>query len=250
MTFLLIWFFGDLFNFTGAVLTEQIASVQVTGAYFVLTDVAIFSQYCYYKYFYKRKHALDEEFAEEESVSLLKGDAVDFDNASIDSDNTASKSEMDPVFPISRHTPDYSLNSHAHVWILVVIAASLISRINASTESPAHGQEGVIVGSVLAWASGMLYFTSRIPQIITNYRLKTADGLSLALFVLTISANLSYAGAILLRFPPLDTKFFQSILPYIIGSVGTLVFDFIILYQARLYRHPPRTHHAYSHTAE
>ena len=240
MTFLLIWFFGDLFNFTGAVLTEQIASVQLTGAYFVLTEAATLSQYCYYKYFYKRKIASDEEFAEEESVWLLKGDEPENGSTSIKSEKTASNSVVG----------DYSLNSRAHVWILVVIAASLISRINASTESPAHGQESVIVGSVLAWTSGMLYLTSRIPQICTNYRLKTAAGLSPVLFIFTISANLSYAMAILLRFPPMDTKFFQSILPYLIGSVGTLTFDFTILYQTRLYRHPPRSVRAHSHMAE
>lgn len=58
------------------------------------------------------------------------------------------------------------------------------------------------------------------------------EGLSLALFVITILGNSCYGLSILLRLPIIDTKFYLSTLPYIIGSMGTIVFDFVILAQA------------------
>jgi uncharacterized protein with PQ loop repeat len=91
------------------------------------------------------------------------------------------------------------------------------------------------IGIILAWVSSTFYFFSRVPQIITNYRLREVEGLSILLFILTISGNLFYGFGILLRFPPIDLKFYQSTLPYLIGSIGTLLFDIMIVYQAIIY---------------
>ncbi|KAJ3090489.1 hypothetical protein HK102_003561 [Quaeritorhiza haematococci] len=111
----------------------------------------------------------------------------------------------------------------------------VVARARRCDEPPPVGQWGVILGSIFAWASGLLYFFSRIPQILENHHTKSVAGLSLLLFVLTIIGNLCYGVAILLRLPAFDAKFFQSILPYMIGSTGVLIFDFTILGQAIAY---------------
>jgi uncharacterized protein with PQ loop repeat len=77
--------------------------------------------------------------------------------------------------------------------------------------------------------------SGRIPQIRVNYNTKSVQGLSTLLFLFTIISNVTYGLSVLLRFPPLDTKFFSSTFPYIFGSAGTLVFDFIIMYQIHIY---------------
>ena len=57
------------------------------------------------------------------------------------------------------------------------------------------------------------------------------------MFILTIFANSTYGMAIVLRHPTADvSKFFESTLPYIIGSLGTLAWDVVILGQALVYR--------------
>lgn len=55
-------------------------------------------------------------------------------------------------------------------------------------------------------------------------------------FFVTVSSNLTYGLSILLRLPKLDETFVLDTLPYLIGSVGTLLFDFIIITQAHLYK--------------
>ncbi|KAJ3279907.1 PQ loop repeat-containing protein 2 [Borealophlyctis nickersoniae] len=93
----------------------------------------------------------------------------------------------------------------------------------------------VTLGSILAWVSGTLYFFSRIPQILENHRNRSTEALSLALFFYTILGNLTYGLSIMLRLPKIDAAFFSSVLPYIIGSIGILVFDLVILGQAVSY---------------
>lgn len=75
----------------------------------------------------------------------------------------------------------------------------------------------------------------RVPQILENARKKSVQGLSVALFFCTILGNLTYGASIILRFPPLDTHFYASTLPYIFGSLGVLMFDIMILGQFALY---------------
>lgn len=94
----------------------------------------------------------------------------------------------------------------------------------------------VIAGSMMAWISGTLYFTSRIPQILVNHQTKSVEALSLVGWIIIILGNAFYGLSILFRLPNAsDAKFYQSTLPYIIGSAGTITFDFVILFQAYLY---------------
>jgi len=100
-----------------------------------------------------------------------------------------------------------------------------------------------IFGSLMAWSSGILYFTCRIPQIVENKRNRSVEGLTIILFVCTILGNLFYGLSILTRFPPIDTKFFTGTLPYLIGSIGTFIFDIIIIYQFQIYKSTGVTYH-------
>jgi uncharacterized protein with PQ loop repeat len=103
-------------------------------------------------------------------------------------------------------------------------------------ESPNLTLGQKIFGSIMAWSSGLLYFCSRIPQILENKRNRSVEGLSILLFICTILGNLFYGLSILTRFPPIDTKFFTGTLPYLIGSIGTFIFDIMIIYQFNAYK--------------
>ena len=75
----------------------------------------------------------------------------------------------------------------------------------------------------------------RIPQILEIHKLKSVHGISLSLFVITIFANVSYGISILLRFPTINYEFWANTAPFLIGSMGVLVFDILLIIQATYY---------------
>lgn len=74
---------------------------------------------------------------------------------------------------------------------------------------------------------------ARIPQIIKNYRDKSCEGLALLFFVLSLMGNITYGAGIL--FHSLDKQYVMTNLPWLIGSLGTMVEDGVIFVQFRMY---------------
>ena len=81
---------------------------------------------------------------------------------------------------------------------------------------------------LLGWLSALLYLSSRIPQIFKNQQTKCA-GLSLALFIFAVGGNVTYVLSILLM--DTSTGYLIENASWIVGSVGTIFLDFIVLYQ-------------------
>jgi uncharacterized protein with PQ loop repeat len=82
------------------------------------------------------------------------------------------------------------------------------------------------IGVVCAWISAVCYVSSRIPQIWKNYQRGSTEGLSFVTFFLTVCSNVSYASSIFLF--STQWSYLQRALPYLVGSLGTLFFDFVI----------------------
>merc|ERR1711879_122717 len=93
-----------------------------------------------------------------------------------------------------------------------------------------------VAGSVVSWISGTVYFCSRFPQIWLNFKRKSTEGLSRGMFVLCILGNVTYGMSVILRLPTIDSSWYANSLPYLIGSIGTLVFDVTIFCQFIAYR--------------
>jgi len=95
------------------------------------------------------------------------------------------------------------------------------------------------IGTVSAWLSGLIYVTSRIPQIMRNYERKSTEGLSLGMFILAMLGNTCYGiGLLLPEGADLSSSnFFMNTFPYLIGSLGTNISAIVILAQAWVYRH-------------
>lgn len=82
--------------------------------------------------------------------------------------------------------------------------------------------------------------TSRIPQIWENMRRKSIAGLSILLFIAAFTGNLLYTISILanpLSSGPTSKSYLSESVPFLLGSGGTLGFDFIIIFQWLLWRH-------------
>ena len=75
--------------------------------------------------------------------------------------------------------------------------------------------------------------SARIPQIIKNYREKSCEGLALLFFLLSLTGNFTY-GASLIAYSQKSEDIIRAI-PWLLGSLGTIVEDLIIFVQFRLY---------------
>lgn len=96
------------------------------------------------------------------------------------------------------------------------------------------------LGKFLAWSCTFLYLISRIPQLYTNYKLKSTKGVSLKLICFALFGNFFYSMSLLLSKSSLiggdiSKEFWDAEISYFIGAIGTVLFDFIVLTQWYLF---------------
>lgn len=125
-------------------------------------------------------------------------------------------------------------------------------------EEPEHDWS-FIVGTGLGYVASILYLCSRMSQIHKNYTRKSSEGLALVMFVMAVCANMCTGTSIILRtFTLVELK---EQLPWIIGSLGTISLDMVILWQSTMYSKQPgvvdgvpvqsiRHHHHHHHHRE
>lgn len=90
-----------------------------------------------------------------------------------------------------------------------------------------------LIGYIFGIVSGLCYFLSRSPQIYKNFKRKSVEGISIFMFVITVLGNLTYGLSVIME----DTSlvFLCRHLPWLVGSIGTLVFDVTLLLQFWVY---------------
>jgi len=98
----------------------------------------------------------------------------------------------------------------------------------------------IIVGDIFAWTSTVIFFLSRLPQILLNYKRRSVEGLSFTAFVNIIIANQLFLASILVKLIDIDdsnrVKYIVKNIPWIVGSSGTTLFDIIIFIQFFIYK--------------
>ena len=90
------------------------------------------------------------------------------------------------------------------------------------------------LGVAFGWTSSAVYLLSRIPQILKNIKRGSVEGLSPIMFFCAVMGNMTYAAGILIRARTQEAVI--KALPFLVGSVGTLCFDFTILLQFLYYK--------------
>lgn len=85
------------------------------------------------------------------------------------------------------------------------------------------------LGITIGWVSAVVYLSSRLPQILKNHQRKSVEGLSVVMFFCAVMGNTTYGLGVLLR----DSSWpaIHKALPWLTGSLGTLLLDFSILLQ-------------------
>ena len=166
-----------------------------------------------------------------------------------------SESHLDPLRRIitgEDETPDsnpwlHNALSLVAVWVVGALGYFASTRMGAfeTPNSPSDGPiddpslllagDGIYAkaGMALGYVSAVCYLCARIPQIIKNYREKSCEGLALLFFLLSLTGNFTY-GASLVSYSQ-DGAYLVKALPWLLGSLGTIVEDMVIFFQFRLY---------------
>lgn len=104
----------------------------------------------------------------------------------------------------------------------------------------------VLAGTCLGWVSSVLYLMSRVSQIRQNARRQDTEGLAMAMFVSAASANLCTGTGILLR--TFSWQELEEQAPWLVGSLGTIMLDMIILSQS--FKYGSGKHHPHARTPD
>eukprot|EP01134_Creolimax_fragrantissima_P004079 CFRG4079T1 len=209
LLFLCQWLIGDALNLIGARMTHQLATQIITAYYFVIVDMLMIMQFTYYTV-----------------------------KSTLESHNSRKPSANNRMYQAS-----------ASLLLLVTIGALAIktamalhvdgTRGNSASNGVGRSLLSVDVGGIqmtqtqigygLGIASAAFYLSSRIPQIIKNIKRRSTGGLAFTMFLLAVMGNVTYSLSIFIT--SCDSDFLLKKLPWIVGSLGTIVFDMTIFAQ-------------------
>ncbi|CAN3352781.1 vacuolar arginine/histidine antiporter Ypq2p [Diutina catenulata] len=200
--FLALWFLGDFLSFTSCLFNSATLPFQLLlSGYFLANDVCLAFQYWYYGAAPGRPY-----------VAVARTPRPS--DASSDASSTMGRA---------------------------AVVASVMATARAVPLPPDGGAAPPpdTLGVVLAWCCTVVYVSSRVPQLVHNWRRRSVEGLSPVLFSAALLGNLFYTASILASCQfqgPTRWSFFVKELPYILGSSGTVVFDAGYFYQRWLYK--------------
>ncbi|TNN55196.1 Lysosomal amino acid transporter 1 [Liparis tanakae] len=221
--FLLLWLGGDTCNLVGSFLADQLPLQTYTAVYYMFADLLMLSMYMYYK--------ISNKMLERSRLLHVVGVVCVLGV-------TTSLARLPGLGP--QHEEVLSgfrgraLLSTADVG---PIKASHIRRCVTDGRTAFTARE--IIGFSIGSVSSVLYLSSRLPQMHTNFKRKSTEGVSYFLFGLVILGNTSYGLSVLLKNPDEgqgEQSYMIHHLPWLIGSLGTLLLDLIITLQFLMYR--------------
>ncbi|CAK7267509.1 hypothetical protein SEPCBS119000_002585 [Sporothrix epigloea] len=263
MAFLTVWLIGDVTNLSAVAL----------ACYFCVADIVLIAQCLYYNTKNARRErllrqnrtrrrssstaverhtgeddageqVLTEEGVEDSNSPLLarrRSSSIGLPGSHRRRLTRRSESNLDPLRRIitgEDETPDsnpwlHNTLSLIAVWIVGALGYFVSYRMGAwevadpvggGSEDPVSVAADDIyakMGLALGYLSAVCYLCARIPQIMKNYREKSCEG------------NFTY-GASLVAYSQ-DGEYLIRALPWLLGSLGTIVEDLIIFFQFRLY---------------
>lgn len=272
LSFLVIWFIGDIANLIGAVWAGLVPTVIALAVYFCFADTVLIAQCLYYNALNRKKEDAQEQEpavagGNSEHSPLLNGDSDTttpkprtLSSTSRLSDTTglpgshlrrpSTRSTTHSIPPTTRTTPMAPALKNS-LSILLIIAAGALGWFLAyktgawtATPAPTHhhhnnnnGEEAAsptpLGAELLGYFSAIAYLGARVPQIIKNHRERSCEGLSLLFFLLSLLGNATYGAGIL--FHSLQKEYVLVNLPWLVGSLGTMGEDCVVFGQFRVF---------------
>ncbi|KAJ5084409.1 hypothetical protein NUU61_008988 [Penicillium alfredii] len=261
LLFVFVWFVGDVANLVGGLLAGLVPVIVAIAVYFCIADGVLITQCLYYKARNTRREALRRRRSSTETLdptTPLLGrrfsDSIPApasrrrSSGSLRGHQGAGRRESQIEDTLAKIVEE---NDYGHkawiknflsvVGIFVVGMAGWTIAWQTGMWTPApqenHKTEDMATGGlVLGYFSAVCYLGARLPQIYKNYCDKSCEGLSLLFFILSLLGNLTYGAGIMCHSN--DKEYVLTNLPWLIGSLGTMVEDVIIFIQFRVYAVP------------
>ncbi|KAL6896959.1 putative PQ-loop G protein-coupled receptor [Trichoderma evansii] len=245
ITFLAVWMIGDVTNLIGGLLTNLAPTAVALAMYFCVADFLLISQCIYYNTINARQAALAAEVNEE--APLLGERHTTAHRHSVSSEDGG---KIGPAGDELLERSSWMSNTASLIgvyvagfigWYLSYKAGAYKQTdpvvFNAAMQASPDLLEKI--GIILGYFSAVCYLCARVPQIIKNYREKSCEGLSILFFMLSLTGNLTYAISIVAYSQ--EKKYIINTIPWLIGSLGTVVEDGTIFVQFRLYANNRRS---------
>ncbi|KAI8639244.1 PQ loop repeat-domain-containing protein [Parasitella parasitica] len=278
LTFLLIWLAGDVFNLAGIIMEKLMLTMFLLALWYTVADIGLIWQVVYYQQCVTVEINCDKEEAiivlsprkplTQRRVSLEKSvssnvlerqasvhdallyddenhaDVVNDDGAACDNDAAAS-SDRD-IFTVPPKIKPIWINLlGASVLIMLTVTSCYGYRMTTTRLPAIHSKEDEEIQwmpQILGWMSAVLYVGSRIPQLIKNWHQQSTDGLSPGMFVYAVCGNICFSLSIFLK--SVERRYIIINLPWIVGSLGTVIFDIMIFLQFCVFRRRRHKHRA------
>lgn len=253
-SFLILWFMGDFLSFTSCLLNDVVLKFQIyLSLFFICNDVMLCFQYYYYNSVYPRKYgggfytSLHErrngkfDVEDDDDQEATNNGGVMNASSAVDM-HLGSSAASDDSSSSANSVKQYNSSSPLKLSLVASTLASTANAlsVHARDSSAGSGSGSQTLGLVLAWSCTVVYMASRCPQLWKNYTRKSVDGINSILFGAALVGNLTYTFSILTScefiYGDSKSEFFLRELPYILGSSGTVIFDFFYFYQKYLYR--------------
>ncbi|XP_022104169.1 lysosomal amino acid transporter 1 homolog [Acanthaster planci] len=234
--FLFLWLLGDVSNLVGSLLSNQLGTQIAVAYYYIGMDCLVLLQFTYYFIKNRRKRRMSGELrVSYDSMAKPNRNQVIYCVGGLFLLASTTWFSLLPwrqgaVHPGSRATGRMLLGLENE--------PSTICKVTfLNTRECMFYSDTEIIGYACGCVSAFFYLASRVPQLYKNYKRKSVEGVAIMMFILTVLGNVFYGLSILLE----DTSvvFILRHLPWLVGSLGTLCFDCVMLLQFRLYGRRP-----------
>ena len=254
----LLYFVADVANFIGCILTGQLDFQLYLAIYFTLVDAMLCIQWVYYVRYPRnglrlwlnnnQRHITSCSQEQDPLLDTRVQNKADPSSAACSNSNNneggiyqAISSQQDMGSSSGSSKRGDAVRALFMVGYLVSLrGVSPADAQSSITTIPSHDlvysswDTDLWIGRFFGWLCAFLYLSSRVPQMYRNFRRRSAQGLSMALFLCAAAGNLTYTLGILLN-PNQNRQTMLEAIPYILGSAGTLVFDVTIYIQHAVY---------------
>ncbi|KAI8053903.1 PQ loop repeat-domain-containing protein [Syncephalis plumigaleata] len=258
--FVLTWIIGDLFNLAGVILQDLLFTMLLLAVYYTFADTILIGQMFYYSRQSTITSSKSEQQQQQNEQSPLLNKMVDVVVVDVEVKDktylaTEEVEEENTEIIREHHGEDEEGKPRwLHYSILVSVMLLVIGGVGGALiyhsmsvehkqapTSPGHHDTIKPLPQILGYISALFYVWARIPQIILNFRNKSCEGLAIGMFICCVFGNLTYCASIFLY--SMDLDYLLINLPWLLGSGGTLFFDFIIFWQFYHYRNSSFPNH-------
>lgn len=273
--FLIIWSLGDVLNFIGSIWAGLLPEVILIASWFLFADLFTFAFYLYIKIVYDKKRDAKHKRQIDDEALLLGEHNIHYEHEHVEPTSSTdygaipttsnehdehhhhhhhhgrrkSTTLEDVVFEPENHSV---FVKYVLPLLLVISAGTFGSILSPNSTSKGHpdqdttlsflvvalqkasAKEDPLGPQILGYLSAFLYLTARFPQIYHNYKKKSTKGLSLLFFLLTMLGNITYSLQIVVY--RWDYDYLILNMSWLLGSLGTIFEDMLILSQFYMYR--------------